>query len=64
MPQNRGRPLTPEEDKFLWDALFRSGEKLYDAEPADPRRDCPWKCRADDAGCICMRGRGQGGLKP
>ena len=27
-----------------------------DNEPADPRRDCPWKCNADDPKCLCKSG--------
>lgn len=26
-----------------------------ESDPADPRRDCPWKCAQSDLGCLCVR---------
>lgn len=26
-----------------------------DAEPKDPRRDCPWKCTPGDQRCMCVK---------
>jgi hypothetical protein len=33
-----------------WDA---NGSPVDEPEPADPRRDCPWKCKPGEPNCIC-----------
>lgn len=57
------RGLTEEEDRLLWEALRRSSDTVEEIEPADPRRDCPWKCLPGRRDCLCACADGQGALK-
>lgn len=31
------------------------GKSVDSVHDADPRRDCPWKCRADNPNCLCLK---------
>jgi hypothetical protein len=46
-----------EADADWQEGLIEWGQE--DAEPSDPRRDCPWKCKMGDPKCVCMRGLNQ-----
>jgi hypothetical protein len=70
MSRNHMSKINPEFAKDILDSDSKPPEASFDniedmlawlddKEPPDPRRDCPWKCRLDDPGCLCSRGLGQ-----
>lgn len=50
--------------KPSWRDKFEAGNpnttETNDNEPADPRRDCPWKCHLGDPKCVCAQPRDPG----
>jgi hypothetical protein len=56
-------PAVCEEMKADIRAWLEHHDDDHEGHGADPRRDCPWKCRPDQPECLCLKGRGLGDVK-